>query len=314
MAMGMRRNRMPTVRVDKLEHDWMKFHLTDTDAATANAIRRVMIAEVPTVAIDLVEIEVNTSVLNDEFIAHRLGLIPLISTRVEQMTWSRDCESCSGAEACSDCSVEFLLDVTSRQEETLDVTSRDLRPTDPTMGVVPVDHVPSEDDAGGESKAVLILKLRQNQQIKLRCIARKGIGKDHAKWSPVATVAMQHVPDITINQPLMATLTPKEREELVASCPTQVFHYEPSTGAVEVVDPEKYAYDEEVLRKCEALGKPGLIEIIQKQDSFVFTVESTGALRPEEIVIKSIDIVRAKIDVLLASLEAFKDSAAHDDM
>lgn len=34
-----------------------------------------------------------------------------------------------------------------------------------------------------------------------------GIGKDHAKWQPVATVAMQQIPEITINHDLMATLT-----------------------------------------------------------------------------------------------------------
>lgn len=35
------------------------------------ACRRMMLAEVETIAIDLVEIENNTTVLNDEFLSHR---------------------------------------------------------------------------------------------------------------------------------------------------------------------------------------------------------------------------------------------------
>lgn len=47
------------------------------DASIANAFRRILIAEVPTMAIETVYIFQNTSVIQDEVLAHRLGLIPI---------------------------------------------------------------------------------------------------------------------------------------------------------------------------------------------------------------------------------------------
>jgi DNA-directed RNA polymerase II subunit RPB3 len=69
--------RFPKVEVLSLAPHEMKFILSDTDVSMANTIRRIMIAEVPTLAIDLVEFHENSTVLNDEYIAHRLGLVPI---------------------------------------------------------------------------------------------------------------------------------------------------------------------------------------------------------------------------------------------
>ncbi|VAI30683.1 unnamed protein product [Triticum turgidum subsp. durum] len=139
-AAGVSYQRFPRVRIRELKDEYAKFELKDTDASMANALRRVMIAEVPTVAIDLVEIESNSSVLNDEFIAHRLGLIPLTSSAAMSMRFSRDCDACDGDGSCEYCSVEFHLAARATDSgQTLEVTStKDLRSTDPK--VCPVDQ------------------------------------------------------------------------------------------------------------------------------------------------------------------------------
>lgn len=70
----------------------LRFKLCDTDVSMANSLRRIMMVEVPTLAIDMVEINENSSVLQDEFIAHRLGLIPLTSNRAMEMLYPGDCD------------------------------------------------------------------------------------------------------------------------------------------------------------------------------------------------------------------------------
>uniref|UniRef100_A0A8C6ZBB9 RNA polymerase I and III subunit C n=1 Tax=Nothoprocta perdicaria TaxID=30464 RepID=A0A8C6ZBB9_NOTPE len=65
------------VDVVREEEDALEFDMVGIDAAIANAFRRILLAEVPTMAVEKVFVYNNTSIVQDEILAHRLGLIPI---------------------------------------------------------------------------------------------------------------------------------------------------------------------------------------------------------------------------------------------
>ena len=162
------------------------FELSNTVLPFANSIRRVIQAEVPTIAIDIVEIEVNSSVLADEFIAHRLGLIPLDSRGAHDLNYSRDCD-CEGH--CEQCSVTLSLHAKCTSDEIMKVYARDL-----VVDGRHADGVGAPIITDPEELGCLIAKLRKDQELKMTCIAKKGIGKEHAKWMPTSAVGFEYDP------------------------------------------------------------------------------------------------------------------------
>nr|WCZ58443.1 RNA polymerases II, IV and V subunit 3 [Paratrimastix eleionoma] len=285
--------RFPDVEIESVRPTETVFYLSGTDTSMANAMRRMMIAETPTMAIDLVEIYSNSSVLHDEFLSHRLGMIPLVSRTVDEFNYTRDCP-CS--EHCPSCSVELELNVECK-DDTLDVTSSMLRSSDPNVRPVEDEQFP---------KGILICKLGRGQEIKLKAIAKKGVGKEHAKWSPVATVVYKFEPEIRINEKLMNEMSDAEldlwvgNEEHATSlvCPSNVFGLN-EQHKLFVKDPWACSYCEECLKKAEAIKKPDLITVQQKTpERFRFTVETTGSLPPEVIVKSALLQLRQKISNL----------------
>ena len=164
-----------------------------------------------------------------------------------------------------------------------------------TAGVTPVGYSQYGDIPSGSDKGVLLVKMRRGQELKLRAIARKGIGKDHAKWMPVATAVFQHLPDIRIDAGLVASLTDNQRDEICEADPRGTFRHNTLAKKIEVVDPELYQYDGEAVAKAAELGVAGAIDIVQREDAFVFRIESTGARPAADIVQSAFEVLQSKL-------------------
>ena len=219
--------------------DVLRFKASHIESSFANALRRVMIAEVPILAFDTVEVIKNESVLHDEMLVHRIGLLPVetmvdvdgIATNVaRELVYPRDC-SCEYY--CPRCTVSFELNVrcvgTTRQT----VTSRDLVNCSEQGSLasrVQAVHQPHSKD----SYPIVLVELARNQEVKLRCIARKGIAKEHSRWSPSCTVSMQFVPEITLNEKAFVEISATDKQQWIRYCPRKVYSYDRTRNRVEV--------------------------------------------------------------------------------
>nr|QBK91202.1 MAG: RPB3 subunit of eukaryotic RNA polymerase II [Pithovirus LCPAC202] len=170
------------IKIDHLDGDDCNFHLYNASYSVANGLRVAMMDKVPSMAINVVNVMENESVLPDEIIVHRLGLVPLESHQVDDYVFPNQC-NCSGQ--CPKCSATIYLKIKSnhsgpsllRQITSLDLTfSNDQK-------IKPVSH-----QILGKEAGVVILPLKNNQNLNLKCFATKGYGSQHAKWSPVSKV------------------------------------------------------------------------------------------------------------------------------
>lgn len=276
----------------------LEFQLREVDNSFANALRRVMLAEVPVLGIESVTIAQNSSVLPDEMIAHRLGLVPLYSVKVRKMNYARDCP-CGGG-GCSSCQItgELHVECPANQHCLQVFVNESLKLDDDE--VYPV---------SAEEKGIWLATLGRCQKLSLRVVIRKNIAKTHAKFMPVATVAMRYAPEIILNPEGFAQLTQDQCRLWVDRCPQKVYQYDDKQRQVVLRNPDACIF----CRECTSKEPPfnnlpeSLVFVRQKKSrrgyyDFTFVVESTGVLPVMQIVYDAIDVLREKLKKIRARL------------
>ena len=157
---------MSSLEVIKKDSQKISVKLKGVPIQYANALRRICLNGVTIFAIDTVDIIENSSVLPDEGLAHRLGLIP-ITTDLSRFNEPSKCD-CNSESGCSNCKVMLVLD-TGESDVTRTVFSNELSSEDDSIKPV--------------SDKISIVQLAPGQRVKIECYARLGRGTDHAKWN-----------------------------------------------------------------------------------------------------------------------------------
>ena len=308
-----------TVKFYKNNQYESSFSLIGIDASIANAFRRILLAEIPTLAVEHVFIHNNTSIVQDEVLAHRLGLVPLTGS-IEGLRWLRYYKKLPEGELAPEAAdfntvvMKLRLDCTRNENA--------IKGEDDPLKLYNNAHIYAHHmqwEAVGRQEAmfppphgiirptnpnILLAKMRPGQGIDLEMHCVKGIGADHAKFSPVATASYRLLPTIDIMRPILegdakkfARCFPKGviavEDVTDEEAAKEGSEYEGHAGEKKAVvkNPFKDTVSRECLRHDEFVGK---VKLGRVRDHFIFSVESTGQYDSDALFLESIKILKAK--------------------
>ncbi len=263
------------MKVEILEKDnsKIKFLVSGIKASFAGALRRMMMSEIPTMAIEWVDFKKQGSAMPDEILANRLGQVPLTYDR-KAYNLPSECK-CEG-KGCSRCQVKLSL----KKKGPSIVYSDDLKSSDKSVRPA-VDKIP-------------LVELFEEQELQFVAIAQLGLGKTHTKWKG-AVVGYKNMPQIKIKD-----VDKKDLKKFVEICPRYVFKI--SGNKLVVTDPVKCS----LCMQCVDVSKRGEIEVTPAEDAFVFNVESASGLKPDELVLLAAEDLGGKMKAFQKALKKIK--------
>jgi len=228
------------------------------DESLANAVRRSCL-EIPVLAIDEVEFHKNDSILYDEVLALRLGLVPLISDKEIELKDECDCKG----GGCAKCTTQIKL----KSVGPCTVYTKGLK---------------------GQAEAVYsempIVKLKDGQELEFIAIAKLGRGIEHTKFSP-GLVYYRNAAEIEVEKEC------GECQKCIESCPQGVLKM--SKNRIVLTDKYKCDLCEACVEACKKDGK-GNVKILPGKE-IVFFIESFGQIEASEIFLRAIKALKENL-------------------
>ena len=316
------------------------------DTSFANALRRILLAEVPTMAIEHVYMWNNTGIVHDEVLAHRIGLIPInVDSRLFEPYGDNDDDKEEEEEATDRNTLVFRLSVKCPHKDPAKRKSADRNEDDVASKLIFTEteksvienteleeaafaaarkkaietpgrpytmHVYSKDltwvPQGDQEEHfpdgirpvhedILITKLRPGQEIELEAHCRLGIGRDHAKFSPVATACYRLYTNVELTEPVYD----EDAEDLVHLYEPGVFELvSASVGGrrveAKVCNPYACTMSRNYMRNP-TLAKA--VKMTRVPNHFIFSVESVGMYKPAVLVAEAFRVLQGKCTSLI---------------
>ncbi|KAG4306286.1 hypothetical protein PORY_000274 [Pneumocystis oryctolagi] len=300
--------------VQKSPYD-MEFDLIGIDSSIVNAFRRILMAEVPTMAIEYVFVNNNTSIIQDEILAQRLGLVP-IKANPDLFTWFIKPDANQEPKPTDYDTVVLSLKVACTRNPKASKNETDPEKLYINSNVYSGDiqwqpagrqiELFKDDPIRAVNDKILIAKLRPGQEIDITMHCILGIGQDHAKFSPVSTSSYRLLPTIHILEPIYDD----DAEKFALCFPKGVIDIvldEKNRKMAKVANTRNDTVSRECLRYDEFKDK---VKLGRVRDHFIFSIESTGIITSEELFLKSIYVLKEKLFSLFNEIHENKSEVS----
>lgn len=258
------------MKIEKLAEDkklnTIQLRISGSNEVFINSLRRLIIEEVPTLAVEIVEVKDNNSALYDEMLALRLGLIP-IKTDLKSYQFAQN------EDEIKEKSARSTLQIKLKSSKKGVVLAGEAQSADPKCTFVYED--------------MPVVKLLAKQKLDVTMTAILGKGREHTKWSP-GWAFYNKEPKITLGKV-------QDPAAIAAASSDKVFTLKGNKLQID----QGQANNSQLLHYYEELDNQIKVEYT---DNYIFNLESWGQLSCKEILVTAAQILTEKTDELLAQL------------